>query len=349
MESKAKVWWYQRGGRAGPSLVLDCQSGTKGRFSCEYRGYSVTLRITGACPQDTGLYLCTYGRSWHLQFGNGTALLVGGRMVTVPGGGIPTTPMSPPCPSSPALTRCPAQHPPSPPAPAVPVHHPLCPSPSPLSPPSLLIPLHLPLPPPSPQPSASPSIPPMASSPAPSRPPRVRAHLPPHCSPLSLLQTAGATGAGCGCWRSAGPPRAPPAWSVPWVPLPAPSSSPGGGRPGVCWGWGAARGRSSAPWARPGGRGGLCEVRFNASGRPVRRSVELHEATGCSFLSPSAWGPAGVGALLLLSLCLSTCCLCRPTHMAQQPGAPMPPASREDEGELNYAQLNFAARAGPRP
>ncbi|XP_064330767.1 uncharacterized protein LOC135317960 [Phalacrocorax carbo] len=259
MKSKAKVWWYHRGGRAGPSLVLDCQSGTKGRFSCEYGGYSVTLRITGARPQDTGLYLCVYGHSWLPDFGNGTALLVGALRI--------------------------ALHP----------SHGFQPS----------------------------SLPPSADSWSKGSWVRVLALRGAPPGPPSLVCAVGAsTGPVLVSWRGA-------AWGM--------------------LGLGGGEGPLLSPMGTAGGAGGLCEVRFNASGRPVRRSVELHEATGCSFLSPSAWGPAGVGALLLLSLGLSTCCLRRPTRTAQQPGAPMPPASREDEGELNCAQLNFAARAGPRP
>ena len=52
---------------------------------------------------------------------------------------------------------------------------------------------------------------------------------------------------------------------------------------GAAWGMlglGGGEGPLLSPMGTAGGAGGLCKVRFNASGRPVRRSVELHEATG---------------------------------------------------------------------
>ncbi|XP_054038666.1 uncharacterized protein LOC128900983 isoform X1 [Rissa tridactyla] len=89
------------------------------------------------------------------------------------------------------------------------------------------------------------------------------------------------------------------------------------------------------------GGGGLCEVRFNASGPVVRRSVELRKAEG-SCVTPSSWALAGAVVLLLLSVCLSICRLCRPTEHGDQPETPMPPVSQENEGQLTYAQLTFA-------
>ncbi|GAB0201042.1 titin-like [Grus japonensis] len=79
MESKANVFWYQRDGRDGPKLLLDCESRNKSRFSCEFKRQSAraTLHIDHARPNDTGLYLCAYKKFSYLHFGNGTTLLVG--------------------------------------------------------------------------------------------------------------------------------------------------------------------------------------------------------------------------------------------------------------------------------
>ncbi|KAM6037701.1 uncharacterized protein LJ206_000007 isoform 6-T6 [Theristicus caerulescens] len=78
MESKGNVLWYRRGGTDGLEQVLHCWSGTKGRFSCEYKRHKVTLRIAKASPEDAGIYLCAYNNGYRLDFGSGTALLVGG-------------------------------------------------------------------------------------------------------------------------------------------------------------------------------------------------------------------------------------------------------------------------------
>lgn len=55
-------------------------------------------------------------------------------------------------------------------------------------------------------------------------------------------------------------------------------SWPGGSR-GVL-GLGGGMGPLVSPMGMAGRPRGLCEVRFNTSGPPVRRSVELHGATG---------------------------------------------------------------------
>ncbi|XP_075593040.1 uncharacterized protein LOC142598410 [Balearica regulorum gibbericeps] len=77
MEHEANVFWYRRDGGNGPSLVLNCESRNKSRFSCEFTQQSVTLRIDHAHPNDTGLYLCAYEKVSYLHFGSGTTLLVG--------------------------------------------------------------------------------------------------------------------------------------------------------------------------------------------------------------------------------------------------------------------------------
>ncbi|XP_074784894.1 uncharacterized protein LOC141971454 [Athene noctua] len=74
-----------------------------------------------------------------------------------------------------------------------------------------------------------------------------------------------------------------------------------------------------SPVGSAGGAGGLCEVQFNSSGPPVRRSVELHVATG-NCVTSGLWVLAGAVVLLLLSLCLSTRCLRRRTPTGEEPG-----------------------------
>ncbi|XP_068519343.1 uncharacterized protein [Anas acuta] len=57
-------------------------------------------------------------------------------------------------------------------------------------------------------------------------------------------------------------------------------SWPGGPRPQQVLGLGGSTELLISPAGIAGGTGGLCEVRFNASGPPIRRSVELHRAKG---------------------------------------------------------------------
>ncbi|XP_049662665.1 uncharacterized protein LOC126041278 [Accipiter gentilis] len=235
-ESKSALSWYRRS-KDGPDLLLDGESGTKGRFSCTYGRNNLTLHIASAQPNDTSLYLCACFHINYWVFGSGTTLLVGdswraGSWVRV---------------------------------------------------------------------------------------------LAPHGAPQAAPNLVCAVGA------TAGPVL------VSW---------PGGSR-GVL-GLGGGTGPLVSPMGMAGRPRGLCEVRFNTSGPPVRRSVELHGATG-SCMTPGTWVLAGAGVLLLLSLCLSIRHLRRPTPMGHQPSTPMPLVSREDEGGLTYAQLSFAAPAGPTP
>ena len=48
-----------------------------------------------------------------------------------------------------------------------------------------------------------------------------------------------------------------------------------------------------SPVGTAGGAGGLCEVQFNSSGPPVRRSVELRGATGEYGDTPPSWVTPG--------------------------------------------------------
>ncbi|XP_031467260.1 uncharacterized protein LOC116240851 isoform X2 [Phasianus colchicus] len=127
-------------------------------------------------------------------------------------------------------------------------------------------------------------------------------------------------------------------------------SWPGGNRPQEVLGLG----NSTELLLSPGGAGGLCEVRFNASGPHIQRSTELHEAVGGCPL-PSVVGMAVAGILLLLlSLCLSAR-FHLPARAAQcwdhvavpssdhQPTVLEPP---ESQGELLYAHLTLS---GPTP
>uniref|UniRef100_A0A663DVT9 Ig-like domain-containing protein n=1 Tax=Aquila chrysaetos chrysaetos TaxID=223781 RepID=A0A663DVT9_AQUCH len=82
-ETKFAVSWYRRG-KDGPDLLLDGESGTKGRFSCTYGRNNVTLHIASAQPDDTSLYLCACLHINYWVFGSGTTLLVGGRTAASP-------------------------------------------------------------------------------------------------------------------------------------------------------------------------------------------------------------------------------------------------------------------------
>ncbi|XP_035202648.1 LOW QUALITY PROTEIN: uncharacterized protein LOC118178329 [Oxyura jamaicensis] len=124
-------------------------------------------------------------------------------------------------------------------------------------------------------------------------------------------------------------------------------SWPGGDRPQEVLGlWGSTE-LLISPMGVAGGTGGLCEVRFNASGPPVRRSAELHGARG-ACTTPSAVAMAAAGALLLLGLGIGVCCLLR-ARTGLRPRAPDPRAPQHPQGELTYTQLRFVtpARAAP--
>ncbi|XP_054662371.1 uncharacterized protein LOC129197708 [Grus americana] len=123
------------------------------------------------------------------------------------------------------------------------------------------------------------------------------------------------------------------------------------GAPGRVLGLGGGTRPLVIPMGTDTGTGGLCQVRFNASGPPIQRSVELFRAADtCKTLN--TWVVVVAGAmvlLLLLIICLSIRCLRRTTPMGHQPGTTEPPAPREDEEELQYAQLRFAAPARRTP
>ncbi|XP_021232236.1 uncharacterized protein LOC110387883 isoform X2 [Numida meleagris] len=101
-------------------------------------------------------------------------------------------------------------------------------------------------------------------------------------------------------------------------------------------------GNSTELLLSPGKPGGLCKVRFNASGPHVQRSTELHEAAGGCPL-PISMGMAAAGTLLLLlSLWIGARCLI-PAQAGHQPTVPEHPEPQE---ELLYAHLTLA---GPTP
>ncbi|XP_035427706.1 uncharacterized protein LOC118261136 [Cygnus atratus] len=124
-------------------------------------------------------------------------------------------------------------------------------------------------------------------------------------------------------------------------------SWPGGTRAQEVLGLGDSTELLISPAGIAGSTGGLCEVRFNASGPPVRRSVELHGAKG-ACTTPSAVAMAAAGALLLLGLSISVCCLLR-ARTGLRPRAPDPPAPQHQQGELTYTQLRFATPAKAAP
>ncbi|XP_075593038.1 uncharacterized protein LOC142598408 [Balearica regulorum gibbericeps] len=91
------------------------------------------------------------------------------------------------------------------------------------------------------------------------------------------------------------------------------------GGPGKVLGLGGGTGPLVSPMGTAAGTRGLCQVRFNASGPPIQRSAELlRAAENCKTLN--TWVPVGAGGasvLLLLSICLSICYLCRTTPMGK--------------------------------
>ncbi|XP_054661973.1 uncharacterized protein LOC129197508 [Grus americana] len=265
MEHEANVFWYQRDGRDGPKLLLDCESRNKSRFSCEFKRHSAsaTLHIDHARPNDTGLYLCAYKKFSYLHFGNGTTLLVGDSWMG----------------RSWVMVLAPRGAPQGPPGPV------------------------------------------------------------------------------CAVGDTAGPVL------VSW---------PGG--PGRVLGLGGGTRLLVIPMGTETGTGELCQMRFNASGPPIQRSVELFRAAG-SFTTLNTSVLAGIMVvLLLLNICLAIRCpplspallsiTLSPLHprspsipdpspslipLRHQPGTTEPPAPREDEEELQYAQLRFAAPARRTP
>ncbi|XP_075593036.1 uncharacterized protein LOC142598407 [Balearica regulorum gibbericeps] len=123
------------------------------------------------------------------------------------------------------------------------------------------------------------------------------------------------------------------------------------GGPRRVLGLGGGTGPLVSPMGTATGTGGLCQVRFNASGPPIQRSAELFRAAG-SCKTPNTWVLVVAGGMVLLlplSIYLSIGCLRRTTPMGHQPGTTEPPAPGKDEEELQYAQLRFAAPARRTP
>ncbi|XP_054661968.1 uncharacterized protein LOC129197504 [Grus americana] len=92
------------------------------------------------------------------------------------------------------------------------------------------------------------------------------------------------------------------------------------GGPGRVLGLGGSTGPLISPMGTDTGTGGLCQVRFNASGPPIQRSVELFRAADtCKTLNTWVLVRATLVLLLLLllsiCLCLSIYCFHRTTPM----------------------------------
>ncbi|XP_066841955.1 uncharacterized protein [Anser cygnoides] len=111
-------------------------------------------------------------------------------------------------------------------------------------------------------------------------------------------------------------------------------SWPGGTRAQEVLGLGGSTELLISPAGIAGSTGGLCEVRFNASGPPVQRSVELHGAKG-ACTTPSAVAMAVARTLLLLlGLSLGVCCLLC-AWMELRPRAPDSPATPAPAGRAD--------------
>lgn len=98
LDGKGNVLWYRRVHGEQPWLILSCIQEAQEGFSCEYTRQRAVLHIAAARTNHTGLYLCAYKTGSILKFGNGTALIVGGRGAAGLGvaGGPPHVPPSPP-------------------------------------------------------------------------------------------------------------------------------------------------------------------------------------------------------------------------------------------------------------
>ncbi|XP_065429903.1 immunoglobulin alpha-2 heavy chain-like [Chrysemys picta bellii] len=86
-----------------------------------------------------------------------------------------------------------------------------------------------------------------------------------------------------------------------------------------------------------------CEVKFNSSGKSVKKSTRYPAALprGCSYyIMPLA---AGAGLLLLLVSLSLVWTLC-PSTLGFQPRVSAPPASEEHQGGILYAHLDFDSR-----
>lgn len=111
----------------------------------------------------------------------------------------------------------------------------------------------------------------------------------PYCAPF--LQTAGGPTAGCRSWPPAGPPSPPSAQSVLWVPLVAPSSSPGRGGtvPRRSWGWGTAQSCCSA-LGKLGDSVRFASMLLGPTSRGAWSCMRLWVSTGLGGGGKGGWG-----------------------------------------------------------
>lgn len=111
----------------------------------------------------------------------------------------------------------------------------------------------------------------------------------PYCAPF--LQTVGGPTAGCRSWPPAGPPSPPSAQSVLWVPLVAPSSSPGRGGtvPRRSWGWGTAQSCCSA-LGELGDSVRFASMLLGPTSRGAWSCMRLWVSTGLGGGGKGGWG-----------------------------------------------------------
>ncbi|XP_043390977.1 immunoglobulin kappa light chain-like isoform X3 [Chelonia mydas] len=95
------------------------------------------------------------------------------------------------------------------------------------------------------------------------------------------------------------------------------------------------------------GKNFTCEVKFNSSGKSVKKSTRYPAATSTAHASsclPSIVSLAVLSALMLLMVSLSLIWTLCPSRLGFQPRSSAPPASQENQGGILYAHLDFDSR-----
>ncbi|XP_065276487.1 uncharacterized protein LOC135892617 [Emys orbicularis] len=95
------------------------------------------------------------------------------------------------------------------------------------------------------------------------------------------------------------------------------------------------------------GKNFTCDVKFNSSGKSVKKIARYMEASSTAPASECSHyiGPLAAGAaLLLLLVSLSLIWTLCPSTLGFQPRISAPPASEENQGGILYAHLDFDSR-----